>query len=433
MMTLKNNYQLFLFLLAGFLVQSCSSPADTSAFTSANQIPIGLAGNAYVTSQKDGAKITDNGLSNWTNPNSVISVYFYVQKPTEAAISLDAKGHSEIKVSYGTQKFSVNLDSNDYTQVPVGIINIPQEGYVRIDIQGVSKQGNNFGDIKNLIVGNVTVGMNYVKDYSNYFARRGPSVHLKYTMPDEDIEWLYNEVTVPQDGEVMSSYYMADGFQEGYFGMQYNSPERRNILFSVWSPFDTQDPKEIPDSLKIKLLRQGKDVHIGEFGNEGSGGQSYLNYPWKAGETYKFLMQVRPDGKGNTSYTAYFYATDDDEWRLIASFLRPQTDTWYKHAHSFLENFDPEQGYLSREVYFGNQWVRSKDGKWTPLSEASFSNDATAKARVRVDYQGGQTNDNRYYLKMGGFFNDSVPYGTKFHILPTGKQPEIDFNALEKL
>ena len=118
------------------------------------------------------------------------------------------------------------------------------------------------------------------------------------------------------------------------------TPRQNAVSFSPYGvPLTRKDPKEIPDEQKIKLLRQGKDVHIGEFGNEGSGGQSYLKYPWKAGQTYKFLMQERPDGKGNTTYTAYFYATDEKKWRLIASFLRPQTSTWYKHPHSFLENF----------------------------------------------------------------------------------------------
>ena len=69
---------------------------------------------------------------------------------------------------------------------------------------------------------------------------------------------------------------MVNGFGEGYFGMQCNSETERRILFSVWSPFDTQEPKLIPDSLKIKLLRKGEGVYIGEFGNEGSGGKSFL-------------------------------------------------------------------------------------------------------------------------------------------------------------
>ena len=144
-------------------------------------------------------------------------------------------------------------------------------------------------------------------------------------------------------------------------------------------------------------------------------------------------MQVRPDGQGNTTYTAYFYATDEHEWRLIASFLRPQTDTWYKHPHSFLENFNPEQGYLSRKVLFGNQWARSKEGKWTRLTDATFTHDATANAQVRLDYQGGKTDDNQFYLQMGGFFNESVPMGTKFQCRPTNKEPQIDWKALQQL
>ena len=404
-----------------------------SVFAQAQQLVVGLSGNGYVTRQQGGAQITENGVAQWTNPQSVVSVYFYLHQPTTADLSLLAKGHAEIKVSYGKKSFNVQLHSDDFTQVPVGSIDVRQAGYVRIDLQGVSKQGEHFGEIKQLIADRVAGKSNYVKDFSDYWGRRGPSVHLAYALPEGDTEWFYNEVTVPKEGETMHSYYMAAGFGEGYFGMQYNSPTERRILFSVWSPFDTQNPKDIPDDQKIKMLRRGKEVHIGEFGNEGAGGQSYLKYPWKAGRTYKFLMQVRPDGKGNTVYTAYFYATEEKEWRLIASFLRPQTDTWYRHPHSFLENFNPEQGYLSRKVLFGNQWARSKEGQWTRLTDATFTHDATANAKVRLDYQGGKTRDNRFYLKMGGFFNESVPMGTKFHAEPAGHAPEIDWTALEQL
>ncbi|MDE6303693.1 MAG: DUF5077 domain-containing protein, partial [Paramuribaculum sp.] len=312
---------LFLTILFCIGMIACAQP---------QQLVVGLSGNGYVTTNHHGARITNNGLSRWTNPETIVSVYFYVSQPEKADLSLYAKGHSEIKVSYGKQSFKVDLQSDDFTQVPVGSIDIKKAGYVRIDLQGISKKGHSYGEVEQLLVDNVSGPSNYVKDFSDYWGRRGPSVHMAYSLPEGDTEWFYNEVTVPEDGETMHSYYMADGFGEGYFGMQYNSPDERRVLFSVWSPFDTQDPREIPDDQKIKLLRKGKDVHIGEFGNEGSGGQSYLRYPWKAGQTYKFLMQVRPDGKGNTTYTAYFYATDEKEWKLIASFLRPQTDTWYR-------------------------------------------------------------------------------------------------------
>lgn len=405
----------------------------TGAFAQTSSLEIGMSGNSYVTRQHDGARITDKGLAHWTDPKSVVSVYFYLHEPTTADLSLLAKGHSEIKVSYGKKHFKVRLDSDDFTQVPVGRISVNKPGYVRIDLQGLSKEGESFGRVKQLVAANVTGKSNYVTNFADYWGRRGPSVHLAYKMPAGDTEWFYNEVTVPKEGETMHSYYMAAGFGEGYFGMQYNSPTERRVLFSVWSPFDTQDPKSIPDSHKIKLLRKGPDVQIGEFGNEGSGGQSFLRYPWKAGRTYKFLMHVRPDGQGNTVYTAYFYAPEDKAWRLIASFQRPLTNTWYTHAHSFLENFNPEQGYLSRKVMYGNQWTRSKEGKWTRITEATFTHDATASAGVRLDYQGGETKDNRFYLKMGGFFNANTAMGTKLQCEPKGEAPEIDWEALKKL
>lgn len=405
----------------------------TSAFAQTSSLEIGMSGNSYVTRQHDGARITDRGLTRWTDPKSVVSVYFYLHESTTADLSLLAKGHSEIKVSYGKKHFKVRLDSDDFTQVPVGRISVSKPGYVRIDLQGLSMEGNSFGEVKQLVAANVSGKSSYVTNFADYWGRRGPSVHLAYKLPAGDTEWFYNEVTVPKEGETMHSYYMAAGFGEGYFGMQYNSPTERRVLFSVWSPFDTQNPKDIPDSHKIKLLRKGKDVHIGEFGNEGSGGQSYLCYPWKAGRTYKFLMQVHPDNQGNTIYTAYFYAPEEKAWRLIASFQRPLTNTWYTHAHSFLENFNPEQGYLSRKVMFGNQWARSKDGKWTRITDATFTHDATASAGVRLDYQGGETKDNRFYLMMGGFFNESVSMGTQFHCEPTGQAPEIDWEALKQL
>lgn len=398
-----------------------------------NKSDIALSGNAYVTSPVKEARITERGLENWKNPATVISVYFYTPEAGTIDLTLKAKGESQVKVTYKKSKFMVKISSEEFTEIPVGKIDVAKPGYVKIDIQGVEKNGDFFGQISDLIVGHTAEKLAFVKDFSTHFGRRGPSVHLNYTMPKEQTEWFYNEVTVPESGEIQASYYMANGFGEGYFGMQFNSPTERRILFSVWSPFNTQNPNDIPEEDRIKMLRRGEDVHIGEFGNEGSGGQSFLRYNWKAGVTYPFLMQVRPDGKGNTVYTAYFYATDENRWRLIASFLRPKTDTWYKNAHSFLENFSPEQGYLERWVMFNNQWTRGTDGVWREITEAKFSHDATAGAGVRKDYQGGMKGKKGFYLKNGGFFNEFTTYGVKFDRPSSSKHPEIDFEALEKL
>lgn len=222
---------------------------------------------------------------------------------------------------------------------------------------------------------------------------------------------------------------MATGFAEGYFGIQVNSATERRILFSVWSPFNTDDPKTIPSEKRIVLLRKGENVYTGEFGNEGSGGQSYLRYNWKAGATYRFLLHGKPDLQGNTIYTAYFFAPEQNKWQLIASFKRPATNTYLKRFHSFLENFSPDQGDKQRRVLFGNQWIIDADGEWTALTKASFTYDNTAAKGYRMDYAGGIENG-RFFLKNCGFFNEYTPYKSMFQRPSANMQPKIDLHLL---
>jgi hypothetical protein len=246
-----------------------------------------------------------------------------------------------------------------------------------------------------------------------------------------DIEWFYNEITVPKGNDIIGSYFMADGFAEGYFGMQVNSTTERRILFSVWSPFNTDDPKQIPDDKKIKLLKKGAGVHTGEFGNEGSGGQSYLTYHWKAGETYKFLIHAQPVENNYTNYTAYFYAAEKKQWLLLASFSRPATHTYLTRLHSFLENFEPETGYITRKAYYGNQWVKTAGGEWKNINQAIFTYDATAKKGYRLDYNGSEY-QGRFVLNNCGFFNSRTELKTVFTHIGTGLPPNINLKTLNK-
>ncbi len=395
---------------------------------------VNLSGNAYVTSFQQGASVTESGLKKWISDKSVIETFVYFHKPQTITISIKGKSKNEsvIEVIFRKKRFKTSVTSGDF-EIPIGTFQIRNVGYEPIKLQGISKTGNEFAQIESFVI-QTNEKPTYVHDFSDYWGRRGPSVHFRYTMPKENIEWFYNEISVPKENDVTGSYYMANGFGEGYFGIQCNSETERRVLFSVWSPFDTQDPKLIPDSLKIKLLRRGEGVHIGEFGNEGSGGQSFLRYSWEAGKTYKFLTQVKPDGKGNTIYTSYFYATDENRWRLIASFLRPQTNVFYTRAHSFLENFIPEQGYLTRKVLFGNQWFRTSSGEWIEAVESVFTYDETARKQIRLDYQGGYDKQkNRFYLQNCGFFNKSTPYESKFIRKKGNNTPKVDFSELGKL
>lgn len=419
--------------LLGIAVLMCSCQGKQLELT-ADAVVVPLGGNTYVTAGKDGAKVSTEGIKSWTGPEAVLSSWFKVSQAGELKLFLKAsatEGPSVVKVTFGGKSFDVKVVDAAETVIPVGSILLSEPGYVRVDLQGEKKEGTPFAGISELLIDGPAARepLYFVRDFEPYWGMRGPSVHMKYTLPEEPIEYFYNEITVPEGEDKIGSYFMTNGFGEGYCGIQANSDKERRILFSVWSPFETDDPKAIPEDRRIKLLAQGKDVHIGEFGNEGSGGQSYLIYPWKAGETYRVITRVHPDGKGNTAYYAWFFAPEENQWRLIAGFLRPQTNVWYTGAHSFLENFIPGQGYLERSVRFGNQWARTAKGEWKELTEGMFTYDATARAGVRQDYAGGVA-DNMFFLRNGGFFNDNTEFKSMFTRQPNGTVPEVDVSKL---
>jgi len=440
---MKKNVRIFIIALLCLPIHCCfvalyAQPQHQSPYN----VPLG--GNTYVTERKDREgrenreRITEKGIQNWMNPDTQLSVFFRVNQSGSLSLYLNysASSKSQIQVSCAGKTFKVKLPAGADRKVKLGTIKQVDDGYVRVDLKGIDRKGTTYAEVSSILVeGTATKeGMNYVNDFSFYWGRRGPSVHLGYTLPeDEDIEWFYNEITVPVGEDPVGSYFMSNGFAQGYFGIQVNSQTERRVLFSVWSPFQTDNPNEIPETHRIKLLKKGENVRTGEFGNEGSGGQSYLIYPWEAGNTYRFLTRIKPDGSGATEYTSYFYAPEEDKWMLIASFSRPLTDTYYKNAHSFLENFSTETGYVTRKALYGNQWARTKDGRWIQVNgKARFTVDETGRKSARMDFKGG-IESNTFFLQNCGFFRDYIPAGTIFTKDESSGQdakiPQIDMDG----
>lgn len=402
------------------------------------QVHIPVGGNTWASGDKTGGRITNKGIENWSNTKTTFTTYVRVNNKGSLKVWVNVEvpnGKSKIEVSIKGDSKIINTGSNETKDYYAGEWKIPDTGYIAVKLKGLSKTGEVFGNIKMLTLEGSVINEHTAftpNNEGNFFhwGRRGPSVHLNYKIPENtNAEWFYNEVTVPKGQDVIGSYFMADGFGEGYFGMQVNSPTERHILFSVWSPFKTDNPNEIPEDQKIELLKKGKGVHAGEFGNEGSGGQSYLNYMWKAGTTYKFLLHARPEGKDHTTYTAYFFTPEDGNWHLIASFRRPATNTWLKHLYSFLENFSPDQGDKERSVLFGNQWICTPEGNWIELNKMRFTADNTGRKGYRMDYSGGVKGD-EFYLRNCGFFNDYTPIDSWFERPFLSKKPEIDLGKL---
>lgn len=400
-------------------------------------VPIG--GNSWrTTAGTDGGNISEKGILNWTNEKVGFVTYVRLVKTGTLKLGIHAalpEGQSRISVTVLGKEASITVSGSRMSYYNTGVWEIKDTGYVAINVNGISKTGKLFADIDSIKMSGTAVdaGSSFVKNNEGnffYWGRRGPSVHLSYALPeDENAAYFYNEITVPEGNDVIGSYYMANGFGEGYFGIQVNSDTERRVLFSVWSPYQTDDPTQIPDAERIQMLRKGAGVHTGEFGNEGAGGQSYLRYPWKAGVTYRFLLKGQPDGTMHTTYTAWFFDPERNNWILIASFRRPKTNTWLKRFHSFLENFDPEKGNITRKVFFTNQWICTDKGQWIELTKARFTGDNTARVGFRKDYAGGISGNN-FYLQNCGFFSNNTALDTWFERPALNKKPDIDFEKL---
>lgn len=426
-------YKILLAALTGFLLVAFRITDETKL-----TVPVG--GNSWVTVKAGSGseRVTNEGWKNWQNEKAVFSTYVKFAKAGVLKISAPIAvqdGQSVLQCSINGEAKKITVSGAAKKEYDLGEWKVPA-GYTRIDLQGLSKTGAEFANISELLVSGTAVDAQttYVKgNEGNYFywGKRGPSVHINYDLSaaGKEIEWFYNEIKVPVGSDPVGSYFMANGFGEGYFGIQVNSPTERRVLFSVWSPFKTDDPKSIPDDQKIRLLKKGETVHAGEFGNEGSGGQSYLKYNWKAGQTCKFLLRAEPVANDYTNYTAYFYAPDAGKWQLIASFSRPHTHTYLTRLHSFLENFDPSMGNIERKAFYQNQWVKSKDGDWMPLTKMTFTGDATAQKGYRVDYGGGEENG-AFFLRNGGFFSDNTNLRSVFTHVPGTEKPTVDMTKL---
>ena len=400
------------------------------------KIPLG--GNSYIAVGGGAGAVKDTGFSDWSSKKTVFSTYFRVNQPGDLNLYLEYGADADnniIKVSCQGKTFTVKLRQpgiNRDTIAYIGTIKNCATGYVQVNFQGKKLEGRVFATPTALWAkGKAAEGMSYVDDFSYYWGRRGPSVHLNYTMPEgKTAEWFYNEVTVPKGMDAIGSYFMSNGFGEGYFGMQVNSSAERRVLFSVWSPFHTDDPNEIPEDKKIKLVKKGLGVKTGEFGNEGSGGQSYMVFNWKAGNTYRFLTRIRPADDGHSEYTSYFFAPEVGTWQLIAQFLRPHTTTYYTRPHSFLENFNKEMGHVTRKANYNNQWIYTTNGEWIELSHARFSADNTARHTARMDYKGG-VEAAGFFLQNCGFLNDYTVIGSRFQRASQNNHPIINWNELE--
>lgn len=364
-----------------------------------------------------------NGITGWSQSKDKIVWYGEIKTVGRLdlglAVRLPNDSSSKLQLTVANQSFTATPHGAGEKQVTAsfGSAHISAPGFYNFTLTGLSKEGPAFPDVLALLLSGPAATEAH---FSMLPDRAAPSVHLTYPIPDgSQVVWFYNEVTAKADP--IWSYYEACGFSRGYFGIQVNSATERRIIFSVWdSGKEPADRSKVVAEDRVQLVKKGDGVEVSDFGNEGTGGHSHLVYPWKTGDTYRFLVTAAPTGS-STVYSAYFYFPEKQRWGLIASFRAPKDGGYLRHLYSFNEDWDGANGQQRRLAEFGNQWIKTASGEWSELVRARFTHTKNGYAD-RLDRDGGVV-DGRFYLSNGGFISGTLKYGEEITRPVSGKRP----------
>ena len=226
-------------------------------------------------------------------------------------------------------------------------------------------------------------------------------MHLNY--PGAKGDAFYNEVTVEESSP--GTYFCVCGWDKGYYGIQELGNGKKLLIFSVWDS-SQNEAKSVPEDRRVKLLHKDEKMRIGRFGGEGTGGQSFFDYDWKAGKTYRFLVTAKPDGE-RTEYGGYFYHPGEKAWKHLVTFSTITGGKLLGGYYSFIEDFkrDKVSATKVRAAQYGNGWLHTKEGEWTPLLRASFTGDSNPVLNINAAIK-----KDRFTLATGG---DTENTGTK--------------------
>ena len=220
------------------------------------------------------------------------------------------------------------------------------------------------------------------------------SVHLGYQAPEGSA--YYNEVTVEKSAE--GTYFCVCGFNQGYFGIQELDRGRKVVIFSVWDPGAQDDPTKVDPEKRVKLISKDSKVRVGRFGNEGTGGQSFLDIDWKVGATYRFLVTAKVVGD-RTEYSSFIAEPEATVWRHMTTFSTLAQKKRLSGYYSFIEDFKRNKisATIERRAQFGEGYIRTIDGKWHALEKARFTADSNPALTIDSGIQ-----KDRFFLATGG-------------------------------
>jgi hypothetical protein len=157
------------------------------------------------------------------------ATYFYTDSNGawfNLSILMDSPVATTVTVTIGTVSRKVAVSANkNYAPVRVGgFFSYP--GYNRI-VTEITGGSAGSGTVFNFAISDNLANLAYVPDNTGdnfYWGRRGSSANISPNMNGaKKVSYFYSEIYVPKGFDPVGSYYMANGFSQGYMGIQVNS------------------------------------------------------------------------------------------------------------------------------------------------------------------------------------------------------------------
>lgn len=359
---------------------------------------------------------TKGVVSGWSDRSRSVVWYLYQKKGTydfAFAAQVEKEKHLSFQLNVtecydmGFKKVMRTLKINGTGETDTlfaALVTIPQTGYYRYELKPISAP-------EKAITINSLVFKAFTPDaqvnHTDY--QSSPSVHLSFKTTEpttRSYDWIYQEILVPEKGDPLATYYMSLGFFRGYMGIQTNSDTERRVLFSVWDSKDADHDKTMVAADFVSLVDKGEQTTVNSFGNEGTGGQSYVKTAdWKTGKPVKFLMNTRRMDNNSILISAWYSVSDKEGWKYVATWRAPHEQRMLDGFYSFIENYGYTNGQIPRKAYYYNAWGREDaTGKWVNFNKVGFSN-TDGREGQRVDYEQGVAPEypGRFYMASGGY------------------------------
>ncbi len=253
--------------------------------------------------------------------------------------------------------------------------------------------------------------------------RAARSVHLGWQTGE--VRAFYLEMIVERS--TPGSYFMACGWDTGYFGIQELADSRKVALFSVWDPTSGDNPNAVQTEDRVELLHSDPTVRIRRFGGEGTGGQCMMEFDWALGQTNRFLVSSKIEGI-KTAYAGHLWMPTANAWRHLVTFRTRTGGRPLRGLYSFIEDFrrDHKSVFEIRRARFGNGWVQRANGALDALTRARFTaSGAEWESKDNIDASPSKE-AGWFELATGGDVRSSRPLRAVMTNAPVNPKPPSD-------